>query len=663
MMQRFGIIQLLLIFYFCLNIAYSQDANQDSIIKENLEWTFSDENISVEMPEFFHKNKPGTIGIELKNELREIRNLNVEINGKAHNLTFLNGKSTFQLSPDKDQKQLILKFGDFTVEKEIVKLNFPLWLSIMPPLIAIALALVFREVILSLFIGIFFGAGVLGYYNQDSIWGIFSGFLAVIDTYIVNAMTDSSHMAILLFSLLIGGMVALISRNGGMMGVVNRISTFAKTPKTGQFATWLLGLVIFFDDYANTLVVGNTMRSITDKLKISREKLSYLVDSTAAPVAALAFITTWIGAELGYIQDGIVNLSDFPANQSPYTIFINSLAYSFYPVLTLLFMLMVIFTGRDFGPMLKAERRARSTGVVSQDNAGSAAELEDDLRHFQPIEGIKHRSFNAAIPVGVLVFGVLTGLVYTGYNAEIWNDASLGFIQKLSQTIGASDSYAALMWASLCSVGVALILTIGQKMMNAVRAIETMSNGFKAMLGAVMILIMAWSLQGVTEDMHTADFLTDLLGESLSPPLIPAITFILAAVVAFSTGSSWSTMAILYPLLIPLTWQVSMNTGLVEAESLPILYNVVASLLAGSVLGDHCSPISDTTILSSLASSCNHIDHVRTQLPYALVVGVVATFIGILPSAYGVPSVISFLVAIGVLFAIVRFLGKEVEAS
>ena len=584
----------------------------------------------------------------------------VTVNGTQLMMEVSESEGTILFTPASTIKQLHIQIGGHTQEMEIKTIQFPPWLSILPPLIAILLALIFREVVVSLFVGIFVGAGVIGLYSQG-VSGIFSGFLAVLDTYILRALTDSDHLSIILFTLLIGGMVAIISRNGGMQGIVDRISRIAKTPKSGQFSTWLMGLVIFFDDYANTLVVGNTMRSITDKLRISREKLSYLVDSTAAPVAALAFITTWIGAELGYIEGGVSGLAGFPEDQSAYSIFISSLAFSFYPIFTLAFMLFLIFSERDFGPMLIAERRARSTGQVSRTQTGGIG--EEELKHFQPLAGIRNLPLNAILPVAVLIFGVIIGLLTTGWNAERWADPNLGFFSKLSATIGDSNSYSALLWASLSAVTVAAIITLAQKMMNVMRVIDTMIYGIKAMLSAIIILILAWALQGVTEDMHTAAFLTDLLGDQLSPGWIPAITFIMAALVSFSTGSSWGTMAILYPLVIPLTWEVGLHNGLEFGASYPILCNTVACVLAGSVLGDHCSPISDTTILSSLACSCDHIDHVRTQLPYALVVGSAGLILGTIPTGFGMPAWLSFLLGFGALFAVVKFVGKPSQAS
>ena len=581
----------------------------------------------------------------------------------------------------------------FFLEKEVQFKNveiskpstsvIPLWTSILPPLIAIFLALIFKEVIFSLISGIFIGSAIIGFYAKGFI-GIFTGFFTVIDTYIIGALNDSGHLSVIVFSILIGGIVAIISRNGGMQGIVNRISKYANNVRNGQFATWFLGIAIFFDDYANTLVVGNTMRPVTDRLKISREKLAYIVDSTAAPVSAIAFVTTWIGAELGYISSGVeaINASGTVINEGVYGIFLNSLAYSFYPILTLFFMFYLILRQKDFGPMLKAERRARVGGVINPEvNNADLTEIED----LQPVKGIKHRAVNAVLPVAVIVFGTMIGLLFTGFeslNAELltshpelslqgWGDiwgsmSSLegnpdGFTKKLGTLIGASDSYAALLWASLAALVLAIFLTVGQRIMKLEETVNTAVSGFKTMISAILILVLAWALAMVTDDMHTAEFLTGLIGDSIYPWLIPAFTFILAAVVAFSTGSSWSTMALVYPIILPAAWAISTSDTYAyeHADAMALFYNTVSAVLAGSVLGDHCSPISDTTILSSLASGSNHIDHVRTQIPYALTVGLISVVIGTILSSLGLNPFIGMLLGAGTIVLVIEVFGKS----
>ena len=521
----------------------------------------------------------------------------------------------------------------------------PLWLSVLPPLIAIAMALVLKEVISALFLGVLSGTFLMALYTgQEPGTALGSGLLRVVDTYITGSIFDSDHVTIIVFTLTIGGMVRIISANGGMQGIVNWLLKRAKGPRSGQLMTFLMDLCIFFDDYSNTLMVGNTMRPVADRLKVSREKLSYIVDSTSAPVVAIAFVTTWIGAELSYIQEGI---SVIGIEASAYSVFFHSLKYSFYPLLTLAFVLMIIHSGRDFGPMLKAERIARNsitTDAVKEENNAKSA-----------------HGFDALIPLLTLIFGTIIGLFVTGYDTSTWHDSSLDTFSKLSATIGNANSYIALLWSSLISLLSAIVMTLLRGSIEFGKIMEEMVEGFKLMFNAVLILTMAWSIALVTKDMHTAEFVSQLLLQwSLLPFIVPALTFLLAALIGFSTGTSWGTMAILYPLILPASWFLCQNQRLSVEVTMPLFYNVVASVMAGAVMGDHCSPISDTTIMSSMASGCNHLQHVKTQMPYALTVGVVALFIGVLPTALGLPSWLAFLIAIAALWTIVRLVGKKV---
>lgn len=522
----------------------------------------------------------------------------------------------------------------------------PLWLSILPPLIAIVMALLLKEVISALFFGVLSGTFIMALYSgQEPGTALGSGLLRVMDTYVVGSIFDIDHAMIIVFTLTIGGMVKIISANGGMQGIVNWLLRRAHGPRSGQFMTFIMDLCIFFDDYSNTLMVGNTMRPVADKLKVSREKLAFIVDSTAAPVVAIAFVTTWIGAELSYIQEGIDVIG---LEASAYSVFVNSLKYSFYPILTLCFVLMIIHSGRDYGPMLKAEREAR-TKVVSDSNS-------------QDNSNKQAHGIDALLPLLTLIFGTIIGLFITGYDSAIWQDSSQGFFTKLSETIGEANSYLALIWSSIVSLIISVIMTLNRGTLTFGKIMDEMVDGFKVMFNAVLILTMAWSIALVTKHMHTAEFVSAILLKlSLSPYIIPALTFLLAALIGFSTGTSWGTMAILYPLILPASWMLCQNQGLGVDATMPLFYSVVASVMAGSVMGDHCSPISDTTIMSSMASGCNHLQHVKTQMPYALTVGAVALFIGVLPTSLGLPSWLAFLMALAILGIIVRFVGKKVE--
>jgi len=644
-----------LIFLFTVFILMgipSKGNMKDSLVHDRL-------NLSVNFPDLYIRHIKSNITIKANDSItRKIvreRPLPVVVNGKNDTLFFKKGMSTLEYTPVKKEK-ITINFPGKKVTKQVNPV--PLWLSILPPLFAILIALVFKEVFSALFLGILLGTFIMYIYQGFNMFlSFFKGLFAIIDTYVLQSLTDPGHVSIIVFSLLIGGMVNVITRNGGMKGIVNILSRYANTPRSGQFVTWLLGIAIFFDDYANTLVVGNTMRPVTDKLKISREKLAYLVDSTAAPIAAIAFVTTWIGAELSYIQNGINTLQ---IDESPYNVFINSLSYSFYPLFTLSFILILIFTRKDFGPMLQEEKRTRLE-IISGKKETAESSFSYNIDDLKMVAGATPRWYNAGIPVFIVIFGTFSGLLYTGWDPAVWNNNELAFTTKLSEIIGNSDSYLALLWSSLLGLLGAVGLTLSQRIMHLKDTVESIIQGFKTMLTAIIILVLAWSLALITEHMHTADFISRSLIEfNISPYFVPTLTFILGALVAFSTGSSWGTMAILYPLILPASWMIAEKFNLDYESSLSIFHNVVASVLAGSVLGDHCSPISDTTILSSLASSCNHIDHVRTQLPYALTVGSVAIVAGVLPAAFGVPSYILFPAGILLMILIVKLVGRRI---
>jgi len=577
------------------------------------------------------------------------------------------GSDTFPLGYNADQEQwatpdsaqaVVSASGSAAVEvvangtvlREASTRAIPGWLSILPPLLAIGMALVYRRVVPALFFGVWVGAVVAIGFTP---WGLFKGALDTFEVYVLNAMANSSHVAIILFSLMIGGMVGIISKNGGTLGIVERLTGFASDSRRGQVVTGVLGISIFFDDYANSLIVGNTMRPVADRLRISREKLAYIVDSTAAPISTLALVTTWIGYQVGLLGTAIENIEGF--SQAAYSVFLSSIPYNFYPLLALFFVFLVAYMGLDFGPMYEAEKRARETGKVLGDDANvdeAAAEGEE----LQPPEGTPYRAFNAVIPIIVLVGGVLVGLYATG--AQV-----VGPGAPLKDIIGEADSYTALMWGSLLGVLVAAALSLGQGILDLEQTVEAWYEGLKSMLFAMIILVLAWALSNITDVLHTADYLVSILGEALPPGVVPAIIFVLAAATAFATGSSWGTMGILMPLVVPLVWAVLVKNGMGDAAHYHILYSSVSCVLAGSVWGDHCSPISDTTILSSMASGCDHIEHVRTQLPYALSVGTVAILFGTLPAGFGMPWWIGLLVGGVLLFGLLRFVGTPVETA
>lgn len=574
-------------------------------------------------------------------------------NAGVQELSFNEESSTVSLQLMEEEQVLLYKNQE--IEKEI-----PLWVSILPPLIAIFLALVFREVHVALFAGIWLGVFAL----NGFLWENFLlSLMQVADTYLLQSIVppdgDLGHVSVIVFSLLIGGMVAIISNNGGMQDVVYKVSKIATNARRSQLATWLMGTLIFFDDYANTLVVGNTMRPLTDKFKVSREKLAYIVDSTAAPVATIAFITTWIGFQLSEINKGIEIQNFVAISDGAYSLFLGSLKYAYYPIFTLFFVLILILFKKDFGPMLKAENAAQNNNekkeALGESNENSLAWL------------------NAVIPVMSLVFTVILGIFITGKsitflefeNVENFNSwhASNSWFQIMQTYVGNADSFKALLWGSVVSCIVAVFMSVGARTLSLKESLEQLIEGMKTMMPAVVILVLAWSLSLVIDELHTSFYLINLLPENVNIQWFPILFFILAALMAFSTGSSWSTMAIMYPICIPLVLGATVSSGL-DAQPeifMPVLLNTISVILTGSVLGDHCSPISDTTILSSLSTQCDHVAHVRTQLPYALIVGAVSILTGGVFFAIGVPWYIGYLIGFVALFGVVYFLGKEVD--
>jgi Na+/H+ antiporter NhaC len=532
--------------------------------------------------------------------------------------------------------------GGETVSKDLRVI--PGWVSILPAVLAISIALTLRNVVPALLIGLWVGATAL---QSFTLQGAGRGLLDSFQVFVTKAIADFDRASIILFTMMIGGMVGIITRNGGMASIVRSIVSKAKTAVGAQVAVWLMGLMIFFDDYSNTLVVGNTARSLTDHLKISREKLAYIVDSTAAPVACIALITTWIGYQIGLVDQALASIDELSDVQA-FSVFIHSIPYSFYPILAITFVLMIASSGLDFGPMYKAEVRARN-GSVKPETADALPSIHGD--ELEPKDNIPLRALNAFIPIIALIVALLVSLVVLGEG------------DTMIEILETTSPFQAMMYSSFVGVLVAAALTIGQRILSVHETVDAWYGGLRATLFGMIILVLAWSLSDLTSELNTAQYLVTLMADTLPVALIPAIVFVLAAITAFTTGTSWGTMAILMPLIIPLSWAVMGVNGMANADGMHIMYSAVACALGGAVWGDHCSPISDTTVLSSVASGCDHIEHVRTQLPYALLVGFVGLCVGTIPGGFGFSPWLSIVIGIIILAAALRFLGRKAEAS
>lgn len=618
------LLHIVFIVFFVNSVNHSQEVSIPSFALSNIKFNITISNI------------PDTV----KNVSITIKNSDFN---KTTNFPVRDGVIDTSLTIENSGNYIITSGTLKNIQSEIRVI--PNYFSIIPPLLAILLALIIRQVLVSLAAGIFIGALFIYDYNP------FLAFLRFADTLMMNAIVDKDHMMIIVFTLLIGGAVGVISKSGGTAGLANKITKFAKTSRSGMLSSWLLGIAIFFDDYANSLIIGNMMRAITDKLRVSREKLAYIVDSTAAPVASIVIISTWIGYELGLIGDGLKIIG---SNENAYDVFIQTIPYRFYPIAAIIFVFLVSYFRRDFGPMYKAEIRARQKGEVYEKNTKIKEYVTEERLKY---DGDRPYWYNAAIPIGIILFGTIAGLFYTGINSLKANGITEYNLQMI---ISNSDSYSALLWSSFLACVVAIIMATSQRQMKLNDSISAWDSGVKSMLFACTILVFAWAISSVTVELNTADYLISVLSDSIDPHLLPVFVFLICALISFATGTSWGTMAIVMPIVIPLANNMSILSNLAPNDATIILHGVISSVLAGSVFGDHCSPIADTTILSSMASHCNHIDHVKTQLPYAIIVGIICMLLGDIPTAYGLNPFLSIVMITLAMLTILLIIGKKV---
>ncbi|MBQ7927517.1 MAG: Na+/H+ antiporter NhaC family protein [Methanobrevibacter sp.] len=527
-------------------------------------------------------------------------------------------------------------------------------LTLVPPLVAIGLAFITKETILSLFVGVFVGEFMLCVNDLNIISTIVNAFLQL-GSQIIACMADPWNAGIILQCLLIGGVIQLITKMGGAKALADAFAKRADTPRKAQLFTWVLGLCVFFDDYANSLIVGPIMRPVMDKLKVSREKLAFVVDATAAPVAGIAIISTWIGLEISLIAAGFQSVG--VSNATGFGIFLQTIPYRFYNIFILIFIVISAATLYEFGPMKKAEQEARKRTEIKK---VAEAPGFDDVK---PVEGIKLSVWNAIIPIATLIIGALVAFYWSGYTAILGGeDQALITLMKTAplsfngifEALSASDASVALFQAALLASIVAIVMAVGEQILSIEDAISEWIGGMKTIVITGVILLLAWSLGGVIGDIGTADYLVGVLSGTIPQFIVPALIFVLGALISFATGTAYGTMSILMPLAIPLGWAVStgdMNFTIV----------CTSGVLTGAIFGDHCSPISDTTILSSMGTSCNHIDHVQTQIYYAVFVAIVAIFVGYIPAGLGVPWYISLPVGVVVMYVGLKILGEKVD--
>ena len=455
------------------------------------------------------------------------------------------------------------------------------WWSLVPPLLAIVLALVTKEVYSSLFIGVAMGALL---YTGFHPWNAFVAFFDI--------MKNSMNLNILIFDVLLGMIIVLMSKSGGSAAYGKWAGTKIKSKKSAMLATTGLGVLIFVDDYFNCLTVGSVMRPVTDRFKVSRAKLAYIIDATAAPVCIIAPISSWAAAVNSYVPED--------AGISGFQLFLRTIPYNLYAILTLLMVFTIILTGLDFGLMKKHEKNAAAGDLFT-----SGGEEFDQVKEEEISSNGK--VIDLVLPVLVLIGTAIGAMIYTGF---------LGGATDVVTAFAGCDAETSLIFATLITVMFMLVLYLPRKVITFKGFMDSFVEGFKMMIPAIGILIFAWSLKGMGDALEIASFVENLVGSNASASvLLPAILFLVAIFLSFSTGTSWGTFAILVPIAI------AMFPG---ADNMQMMIIAVASVLSGAVCGDHVSPISDTTVMSSAGAQSNHINHVTTQMQYAVVVAVVS---------------------------------------
>ena len=460
-------------------------------------------------------------------------------------------------------------------EAEYTSAMYATFWALVPPIVAIVLALITKEVYSSLFIGILVGGLFYsGFSFEGTLTHIFNnGFVAV--------LSDSYNVGILIFLVILGAMVSLMNRAGGSAAFGHYAKEKIRTRAGAQLATVALGVLIFIDDYFNCLTVGSVMKPVTDEHKVSRAKLAYLIDATAAPVCIIAPISSWAAAVSGFVE-----------GEDGFSIFIRAIPYNFYAILTIAMMIALVAMNLDFGPMKSHEMNALKGDLFSTKEGASGAK--------EGAVNPKGKVIDLLIPIVMLIICCVIGMIYTGGFFE-----GAGFVEAFSN----SDASVGLALGSICAMILTIIIYLLRRVLNFTDCMKCLPEGFKAMVPAILILTFAWTLKAMTDSLGAAVFVADAVQKSAGSLMnfLPAIIFLVACFLAFSTGTSWGTFGILIPIIATVCSKVAPDLTIIS----------LAATLAGSVFGDHCSPILDTTILSSTGAGCNHIDHVATQIPYA----------------------------------------------
>jgi len=511
-------------------------------------------------------------------------------------------------------------------EKRFPYVTFPL----LPPLLAIALAMATRQVLLALFVGVWIGALMVVGYNP------LAAFTKTIEWYVENA-TDSWNASILLYDFVLGAFMGLLYASGSVHAAARAIARSVRSARSASFAAWLLGLAIFFDDYGNTVIVGNTIRPVADRMRVSRELLSYIVDSTAAPVAGIALVSSWIGYEVGLIKEAFDSLKELaekgviavaPAIEA-YGAWLSSVPLRFYSILAIILVLIVVLTRRHFGPMLKAEHRAVKEGKVLRDGATPLVPTEEVIGA-EPAAKKYAPAWVFVASITMLVVITLLGMWVTGAA-----DRSRWWETPFTEALMNADTATALFWAGMATYLTALVGSLVTRALSFSQAMDYTIKGMYLMVFPNAILLHAWSIKSATDAVGTPDYVVHGAAVAGVPVLlVPLVIFLVSMFISFTTGTSWGTFGVMMPIAIPMAWRLALMQfpGNLEV-AYTAMFASIAAVFAGGIFGDHCSPISDTTIMSSMFSAADHIDHVSTQIPYAVLAASVGIVLYVLFAA------------------------------
>ncbi len=485
--------------------------------------------------------------------------------------------------------------------------EYGIW-SLVPPIVAIVLAIRTKQVFISLLFGIWLGWVIVADWNF--LQGSYDAIQALVDVF-----KDSGNTRTIMFCALVGALIIFIQRSGGVEGFiirVNRLLEKYEQKKAGsnriiiQLLAWLTGLLIFVESSISVLTVGALYRPVFDKLKISREKLAYIADSSSAPSSILIPFNGW-----GAFIMGLLAAQGF---SNPFATMFRAMAYNFYPIFALLLVVVIILSKKDFGPMAKAERRAREEGKLLADDAQPM--LSDELTSVKAKENVKPKAFNMVLPIAIMVLMMPVMLAVTGWEAASTEMIQANTFQKVFFAIGHGSGSTAVLIAVLTSILFSMILYLVQNILRTKEMVELTLKGISGMMPLALLMLMAFAISGVCKELETGAYVAEIAQNWLSPGLVPLIVFLVTCFIAFSTGTSWGTFAIMIAIAVPMAQTMDAN-----------IYLTIAAVMGGGVFGDHCSPISDTTILSSMASASDHIDHVKTQLPYAAIAGGLTTLL------------------------------------